>query len=244
MHASLSLQSLSLIASPSHNVEADACTSPDKDVLEGHTTLRDVYAIVGVRLSQGQLPLPLHSPESLRAASTSSACTGSGRSCLLVQRTFRQHTHCRLLHYALLILLRTIRSPYAMSSTGSLSFLTPFRSTLFFNIIVQSHFLASSLNLFAVSQHHLPLLFPVSNRLLSFLPSPFPSVSSMLHHIPPSLPTTVVSSPHEPEGPLIVTRIPYCPTLRSSIPINPIIIRPHLTPPSFQTACKAVRILQ
>ena len=60
--------------------------------------------------------------ESLRAASTSSACTGLGHSCLLVQRTFRQHTHCRLLHYALLTLLRTIRSPYAMSSTGSLSF--------------------------------------------------------------------------------------------------------------------------
>lgn len=187
--------------------------------------------------------LPLPPPESFRAASTSSACTGLGHSCLLVQRTFRQHTHCRLLHYALLTLLRTIRSPYAMSSTGSLSFLTP----LSFYFILQ-HYCTKSFPRFPhqficgpSAASIAPLLFPVSSRLLSFQPfQPFRSVSSVLHHLP-SPHTTVVSSPHEPEGLLIVTRIPYCPTLRSSIPINPILSERHLHSGPLAFLCESTR---
>ena len=118
------------------------------------------------------------------------------------------------------------------------SFVLLYSSTLLYKVL--SSF-PSPIYLRSVSSIPCPSSLPRVKSTIILPPfQPFRSVSSVLHHLP-SPHTTVVSSPHEPEGLLIVTRIPYCPTLRSSIPINPILSERHLHSGPLAILCESAR---
>ncbi|KAI0732311.1 hypothetical protein C8Q72DRAFT_142166 [Fomitopsis betulina] len=175
MHASLCNLSFSRLLA-SHNVEADACTSPDKDVMEGRTTLhvRNCRCTIISRIAS--LPLP----------SRLVGLVGLYRSWTVLSAgpTNFPSTHS-LSVVTLCIPHSTAHHPIALRD--ELDRLPILLTPPSFYFILQHYCTKSfprSPNLFAVSQQY-PLPRVESTIILQPF-RPFGSVSSMLHHPPES----------------------------------------------------------